>query len=89
MLITMTAGEQSKPSSTTIAATALPGIIVNGDIESPSGSRRAQMPTRARSEAFYEHFRETEQQVRDRVARHESVGHEEDILEGVLCEGPV
>jgi hypothetical protein len=47
------------------------------------------MPTRARSEAFYEHFRETEQQVRDRVARHESVGHEEDVLEGVLCEGPI
>jgi hypothetical protein len=29
----MTAGEQSQPSSTTIAATALPRIIVNDEIE--------------------------------------------------------
>jgi hypothetical protein len=41
---------------------------------------------RARGEAFYHTFREIEQEERDRVARHEPVGHEEDLLEGMLCE---
>lgn len=37
---------------------------------------------RARGDRFYEQFRSIEQEERDRVARHESVGNEEEIMEG-------
>jgi hypothetical protein len=59
-------------------------------VEGPNARRvnlLAGETPRARGEAFFQHFREIEQEERDRVARYEPVGREEDLLEGEFCDG--
>jgi hypothetical protein len=56
--------------------------IVNGTARRIGTVTNQDALNRARGDPFYDHFRQIEQEERDRVSRHEPIGYEEDIIEG-------
>jgi hypothetical protein len=56
--------------------------IVNGTARRIGTVINQQAMNSTRGDPFYDHFRQIEQEERDRVGCHESVGYEEDIIEG-------